>query len=363
LRIYNLRLFNDVEFAVVKRGSELILRIRVWERLHFYPFPLLFMNERSWKKWSYGAGLIHNNLWGKHIIANGMGWVGYNPGFSFRYENRWFGGALRGYTVLEWRNQTIRNREPRWQDQTEHHQLVTWQIGRRHGIYWYTDVTVLYDQVRLNRTALRWNPQRQRDHVGALLFQVKWDTRDRWDYPASGVQWQAQMGAYALLNGTRTFRNWRLDMRSYAPVFGTILASRILAVLNRGSVPVYQRVYLGYEERLRGHFYEIFSGENLALLSMEMRLPLRRGLPVSFAVPETLKPYFRRMTLDVYAGIFLEAGSVWDGRRGPGPLSSWPRGAGIGLHFVLPYSNVLRLEWAVNENGRSEWIVDMGRPF
>ena len=54
-RILSLFLFYRVIFDLVGDEESIILLITVAERWYIFPLPILYLNERSWNKISYGA--------------------------------------------------------------------------------------------------------------------------------------------------------------------------------------------------------------------------------------------------------------------------------------------------------------------
>jgi outer membrane protein assembly factor BamA len=75
-------------------------------------------------------------------------------------------------------------------------------------------------------------------------------------------------------------------------------------------------------------------------------------LPAEFAV----------WRFGVTAALFADAGTAWF-RGSTVALNNFARGYGGGVDFLLPYSAVLRIEYALNEVRRGEFIVDAGASF
>ena len=60
--------------------------------------------------------------------------------------------------------------------------------------------------------------------------------------------------------------------------------------------------------------------------------------------------------------VSADAGLVWDRHERP-DISTSSRGYGAGLHFLLPYGTVFRIDRAWSETGRGQWIFDVGTSF
>jgi len=148
-------------------------------------------------------------------------------------------------------------------------------------------------------------------------------------------------------------------VRRYEPILGdvTFVARAYGSLVFGGEVPLYGLAYLGYAERVRGYFGDVFEGENVALASAEFRIPIvsptvlqLKGLPI----PKEFA--FWRVGLGLT--VFGDVGTTWV--RGESmTFSSLRSGYGAGLDFILPYSLMVRVSYAFNDRGRGEFIFDL----
>ena len=69
-RILSLELFTQVRFDIVGDRQHSTLIISVYERWYIFPIPLFYLNERSWRKISYGGSLLYYNFLGRNILLN-----------------------------------------------------------------------------------------------------------------------------------------------------------------------------------------------------------------------------------------------------------------------------------------------------
>jgi outer membrane protein assembly factor BamA len=146
------------------------------------------------------------------------------------------------------------------------------------------------------------------------------------------------------------------DARGYLPVIGQCtFAVRSAITMTAGVVPVYDRLFIGYEERIRGHWSVTAEGENRWIASAALRFPLIKIR--YFDLGESSESM--NLKFGVSFGFFADAGKVWfhNERLDTGRLLF---GYGAGLHFHLPIVDVLRFEAAFDEKGRREWIFDIG---
>jgi outer membrane protein assembly factor BamA len=122
-----------------------------------------------------------------------------------------------------------------------------------------------------------------------------------------------------------------------------------------GIVPTYGRTYFGYGERIRGFYNEVAEGEDLLLASAEIRfalLPARTILVPGLPIPEE----FTIWRFGVSLALFADAGTTWLHGE-PLSLHTLCSGAGAGVHFLLPYSVVARVEYARNSAHQGQWIL------
>ena len=79
-------------------------------------------------------------------------------------------------------------------------------------------------------------------------------------------------------------------------------------------------------------------------------------------VPDVPIKQFRTWQLGLFGALFFDAGTVWDRHDRPF-AEAVPYGYGAGLHFLLPYGVVFRVDRAWDEAGRGEWVLDVGASF
>ncbi len=168
------------------------------------------------------------------------------------------------------------------------------------------------------------------------------------------------------------FWRFEFDNRLYLPIYrGLSLGGRELLIINEGEMPVYQRVFLGFEERIRGYFYEVFpdpalyqryTSTSLSLSSLELRFPIVPIRFFSFADGPVMPTLYRDLKFGISAGIFMDSGIVWQNQN-EFTLKNFYTGYGIGLHFHLPYIHLLRIELAINDHQRAQMIIDAATSF
>lgn len=360
-RLLNLFLFNRVIFDLLRNGDQYILTIYVSEMWYVFPVPVFYLNERSWDKLSYGAKLLYYNFLGRNILLNLTAAFGYNPEYKFSYRNPWFGGDLKLFTNLMIYKSRVRTQTLQYRPSDDNRTGISWLLGRRFGKYFYISALAEYVQIRHPLITMSSN---HLDKLSSYGLEFTWDDRDLVAYPHRGIL-AAVWGKQTIGNDPIHYRRYGIDVRSYLPFFRkTTLATRSALILSDGEIPLYDRTFFGYEERIRGRFYDKFEGENLAAGSIELRIPIKKISYVDmseYAFPGFEK-YFQNLKYGLSAGIFYDFGATWyqdDTLTDKDYLS----GFGAGIHFHLPYIDLFRLEVAFDPDWNHEFIAEIKAAF
>lgn len=367
-RIYSLGLFNRVDISWPPLDSTILL-IEVDERWYLYPVLVLDIVDRDWNHWNYGLGLKHDNLRGRNEKLFVGGAIGYNPWFSLSYGNPWIMGGSHdswfsetsfGYSSVENKSLASRGDGPNFREI----RFAGFQtIGRRFSPYHsiWTSGGYQYVQVSENRVGRTISPIGI-DRYVSLSIGAKHDTRNLAEYPTSGIFGAMAAAKKGIGIGDVDMMAYAIDLRWYQLLYGELsLGLRTLVQMSSGpAIPNYEHFYFGFSERLRGHFDTEREGENLFGAFAELRIPI---VPRFYLhVPEVPIKQFRTWKLGLYAALFLDAGTVWNKRARPF-ATTLPHGYGAGLHFLLPYGTVFRIDRAFDQHGRGEWVLDVGASF
>lgn len=360
-RLQNLFLFTRVELYLVPQDEKNdILIIELTEQWYFYPVPILSMRERDWKKWSYGLGVVHTNFRGQNEKLWGGFWFGYRPGFGLSYNDQWAGDSLHLTTGFSFNKTTYNHRTL---DFEERHHSGRVSVGKWWNLYLNSDLILLYDNINVDPASTVYM---RSGHTTENLFGIagsfRLDTRDLYSYPHHGVF----LHLYAMDNGIfqdyNRYQQVDLDLRTYLPVFSTTLAMRVYQTYLIGAVPLYRMNYLGYNERIRGRFYESWEGRNINLASIELRFPIIPIRYFSMDLPVVPAAYTRNLKLGLNAGIFADAGIIWS-EPYEYAMANVKSGFGFGLHIRLPYIEVFRMDYAFDPNWRGQLIIEVGVAF
>jgi outer membrane protein assembly factor BamA len=366
-RVYSLGLFNRVELSYHVADHKATLYVDVNERWYIFPYLVLGLKDRDWSKLYYGLGVLHDNFRGRNEKIYASFALGYDPFFTVRYQNPIL--SLESNLFLSSRVYYSRERNKSLISQQsgpnfdEDQYGLEGTLGKRFNLFQSLSLTLGYGvlTVSQNKVGRTLSPSGRDAFISAGLG-FSHDTRDIAQYPSRGTYLGVSISKYGLGESIVNYYRVSLDSRTFVPALGDVtLAGRLFVNLaGGGSVPNYGHVYFGYEERIRGHFKEVYEGEDILGSSLELRVPI---IPVHFLKIGVIPiPEFSVWRFGVYVALFGDAGKVWY-RSDSFNLNSLARGYGVGLNFLLPYSGVFRIEYAMNEVRRGEFIFDISSSF
>lgn len=364
-RLENLWLFNRVEFIPVPGDDESInLIISVTERLYIFPYPELRIEDRDWKKLTYGLGFAHDNFRGRNEKLYFLALFGNRPGFHFTYFNPWLFDDLHLTTGIYLKkyikqNQSLEPIEPF--DET--HYYIGWTIGKYWTRDFYSLVTFSRDELHVNREAAQYlqSGRKQETNYGIIL-NTTYDKRDLYAYPSQGWYARLRLHYHGLFEDDIDYWKYLIDLRNYFSWNKLIFATRIFTYQSLGDLPVYHRTYFGYSERVRGYFFDVFEGKHAFLSTLALRFPI---VPVRyFSLPFSVyqESATKNLKFGINGGLFVDTGMVWN-RRYEFALNNFLTGFGGGIHFRLPYIEVLRFDLGFNEQLESQFIMEVEMAF
>lgn len=360
-RVQNLFLFNQVEVYPVSNGREEILLIDVKETWYVYPVPILFINDRDWDKLSYGMQISHFNFRGMNERVSVGGWAGYNPSFFINYYNPWIGKNSK-FTLGV--NAFKRKIENKFFPFDEDHLGIELTFGKRFGLNTFLEAYFGLNRIRFPD---EYRPllvsDSNEDFVPKVGLQFRHDKRDLYEYPMKGyyVYWSITRTGFT--DSQPQFWRWQFDHRAYFKFTERVsIGGRNSLKLNRGKLPIYDRIFLGYSERIRGYFSRVFTAQNIMLQNIELRISLFPIRYLSWEKAPLFSKFFQGLKYGASLGFFVESGTVWD-RSDQIAMDRFFTGYGAGIHFHVPYFNVFRIDHAWNDKGQGEWIIDVGASF
>ncbi|MBD3224005.1 MAG: hypothetical protein GF313_04710 [Caldithrix sp.] len=359
-RIENLMLFNRVDMKVTNNVSGHMLIISVTERLYLFPYPAVGLEDRDWDKITYGFGLAHDNFRGNNEKLYLLFLFGYRPGYEFAYSNPWVHRKLHLTFDINLYNYTSPNRIF---DFNEKHFFTAFTIGKYWTRNFFTKVRFLRDRIQVDDAFAPFLQSGETSEQNYAVYMInRYDGRDLYAYPSRGWYTMMELRKNGFFHNDLDYWKAYLDLRHYLSIQSFIVAARLYSVQSMGDLPVYDGVYFGFDDRVRGHFNRVWSGNHSLLGSVELRFPI---LPVRyFTIPTKFIPQYltKDLKFGINGGIFGESGQVWQDHESF-KSDKFIHGYGFGLHFRVPYIEVLRLDLAFDENGNSQYVFETGLAF
>lgn len=359
-RLENLWLFNRVEMMPLPQQDSVSILISVTERLFFFPYPIFNVDDRDWNKLTYGLGFAHINFRGRNekLYLNLL--FGHRSGYMLAYDNPWFGGRHHFTAGLFLQKYTQLNRSLSFEEKH-------WYAAGNFGKYWSrflsTQLVFYIDQINVDAAWQQYMATGTgRDNNIGLRLISQYDTRDLYAYPSQGWYVNGTIIKSGFFEPKINYLKYSLDVRHYESFGGIILAGRMYLRRSRGELPIYDEIYFGFGERIRGHFYEVQTGSQALSAGLALRFPLLKtryfNLP-SYLLP---KSSTQNLKFGINGGLFAESGLLWNHPH-EFALRRTINGFGFGLHFLLPYIEVLRTDLAFNEKWQSQLLVEILMPF
>lgn len=368
-RIFSLALFNRVNFIIHKEQNKNILEIRLYESWYIYPIPFLRANNGDFAKATYGINLLYKNFRGRNENIRAMIGFGYDPTYSVLYNNPSliFEDGI-GLTFLasytKFTNKSISAKKLTGEDFQYKIFSQSISISKRFNPFNTGFVSLGFNYLE-NPFALKGitasGGKNDRLLFGGISY--IYDSRDLKQFSENGL--------YTLLTyyhkgfgiNNINYNEIELDFREYRTLFEQLSGKwRIEYRTTFGNrIPYYDYSYLGFYERVRGHYRDIREGNNFLLTSFEVSYPIVKEWDFSLKLP-LLPEKLTSARIGIYLTGFVDAGNTFNNGK-PISINQFYSGYGFGLTFLfLPYS-AIRFEYALNELGRGEFIVGIGFSF
>ncbi|MCK5077079.1 MAG: BamA/TamA family outer membrane protein [Calditrichia bacterium] len=357
---FKTRLTNLIIFKHVQTNyTDSILSVNIEEAPRFSVFPSFILIDRSWSKINYGFDFTHFNLFGDKIYLNLNTALGYNPGFSFSIIDDWFSSKriILGFKAYSGK---IRHKLYPFE---EKHQNIAILTGRRINRDMYFTINNGIHFFSFPQSELEFfNKENYFSKLYQFGFSLLYDKRNYRFFPTEGHFFNASFNSESINPFELQFKHYLTDLRVFLPYKKVTFSLRQFFHITGQNLPIYDGVFLGYTERLRGYFFNSYYGKALLINHVEMRFPLLTPKYYSFksfaqSSPDIFKQHFSNMYFGIYGGIFADNGMIKDHFRSFNIKDSLT-GYGFSLYFLFPYHNLMRFDLAINDEGKFEYILE-----
>jgi len=369
-RIYSLGLFTSVRAIPYKINNKSIIEFKVEESWYIYPVPFLQLKDRDWNKLSYGLAFLMYNFRGRNETLAFRGALGYDPSLQFSYRNPYlildknisFDISLNLQKV---RSQSNIAKRLAGYDFDKNVYSVNITVGKRLNIYNKVNLSASFSSIEIPFYIRGISASDNRvDNLFSLAFNYSFDNRDLRQFPSEGFYTSSLFQLKGLGIDGIAYQVFNFDIRKYFKLFNKfIFKGRFASRFTFGNlIPYYDKSFLGFNERIRGHFYDEMEGNNYYWGSVEADIPIIKDFNIKLdflpLLPRSLVSY--RVAL--YLQLFADTGMTQNKNEALS-INKLNSGYGIGLTLlILPY-DVFRLERAWDEFGNPEWIFDVGVSF
>ncbi len=371
-RVYSLKLFSFIDFVTDNKNPKRII-ILVKESWYIFPIPFIVFRKNSMKYSNYGINFLWKNFRGRNETINAVLSLGFDPIFKASYFNPnfikrnlrfGFGGGI--VSVLN--KSLFFENEIAKEEFSSRSFFVTSSIGSRLSLNETLDLNIAYRYYYLNKSYANqyFGSRKNNEYSISLSLAYKYDSRNLSFNPTNGSYFSTSLGYnyYPQVVTENKFSGLALlsaEYRTFRTIAKTlILRGKIKANLTpyKNYLPYYDKFYFGYTNYIRGHSNDKTEGNNYFLASAEIALPIFSNKRISFDLP-VMPAALTSFRFETQLVFFFDAGKTFD------TFEKWkiPYGFGAGVYlFFMPF-DVVRFEFAFNENLNWEFLIGTGFPF
>lgn len=396
-KIFNLRLFNEVEITPLRTGPEEVeVLIAVKERWYVLPsviFELADRNfaewwtnqERDWSRVNYGIKINHSNVGGRNEKFRFSGQLGFTKGLEVIYSKPYIDRQQKhGLSFqLSYRDQkTVAiaskyNRQLFYSSPLEEvlrkNFVTALRYTFRRTFYNFHLLTLGHSTTWVSSKVLEQNPNyflQPGNQLSFSFFQYSFlhDKRDNIAYATKGELLQLTATKYGLFS-RKDLDELEINVTAnrYIPLGKRFhFASGLTASWFMSPNQPYTLVRgIGYTPNfIRGYELNVIEGQQLVVQKNSLRYQL---IKTSFDLSRTIyNDQFNTLPLSIYLSGNFDQGAVRDRNRIPENLAltnQYLFGYGVGIDLVTGYDAVFRLEYSINKQGLGNLFFNFKAPF
>lgn len=396
-KIYNLRLFNEVEITPLFTGEEEVeILITVKERWYVLPSVIFQLADRNFAEWwtnqnrdwsrvNYGLRINHNNVAGRNERLRFIGQLGFTKSLDVLYSKPYIDkkqkhGLAFQLTYSDQKTIALKseqNRQTFYANPTEDvlrkNLASAIRYTFRRTFYNFHFVTAGYTRTWINPEVLEINPnyfQHDGNTLNYLYLQYSFrhDKRDNIAYATDGELLQFTATKYGIFRSQDIDEvELNLTANRYLPIssrfhFATGLTGYWFLSKNQPYTLVRGIGY--FPNFIRGYELNVIEGQQLYVHKNSLRF---KFLDVAYDISNLITlDQFNTIPLKLYLSANFDHGYVKDRNRIPENLRLTNRylfGYGMGIDMVGFYDAVLRFEYSLNNMGEGNFFFNFRAPF
>jgi outer membrane protein insertion porin family len=348
-RLLNTGLFADVDCRLLHQEDPgaLAVELEVMERPSWYVLPTLDwdpdLGENDWTRGvSFGISGRESNFRGEAQMLEGDVMLGAKESGTLAWTTPWLGEARTSLSLsASWEER----RDPFYsKDQTVGRTDLgmTRRLTRHHEIGLGAAFEDIYRRPREN------SQEGEEDALFATSsIHFGYDSRDLHISPRSGSLLRLSVArSRDWETGDYHFTSYSVDLRHFRnPVQEQTIALGLAATVTRGLMPEYKEVRVGGVNTVRGYAQGISHGLHSLVGTIEYRVPLvsKRSYDL---------PRIGHCDLSAATALFVDAGMTWSDSPFEEHLLF---GVGVGSRLFVPFTDVIRLDYAWNRDLEGRW--------
>lgn len=331
-KLMDLEIFILVDIEIKRSDEGVILLVIVKEKPLISFSPQLIYAEETYKSY-FGFKVGYKNFSGKNQELWLTTGVGHLKKIEFGYQNNYYIDFFWGISLgnLRYKNEFYDFNEDRFIGKI----FMGKKISKLETNLWASFEKIKID----NKSLLNLEDPEELFKLG---ININYNSKDWEIYPTKGIV--AEISFYKALN-----INWKTvydrSMFRFSSFFKlwkrNVLALDFKGIISEGNVPVYDSLFFGGLNTLRGISVQTYSGSNYIILTSEYRIPIEK-----------------RSGTALY--LFSDIGSITN-RKEDFSLKNFKSDYGVGLFWVLMEESNFRIDLSLSP--KIKLILDIGWKF
>jgi len=397
MKIFNLRLFNEVEITPLIVGPEEVeVLISVKERWYLLPSVIFQLADRNFAEWwtnqsrdwsrvNYGIKINHANVGGRNEKFRFSGQLGFTKGLEIIYSKPYIDrkqkhGLSYQLTYADQKTLPIAsrfNRQVFYTGENEEVLRKNFSTALRHTFrktfYNFHLITIGYNVTWVNPLVLIERPDyflQPGNQLNYSFFQYSFrhDKRDNIAYSTKGELLQLTATKYGLISREKLNElEINITANKYLPITERIhFATGLTAGWFMSPNQPYTLVRgIGYSPNfIRGYELNVIEGQQLLVQKNSLRFRL---VDTSFDLSKAIyNDQFNTLPLSIYLSGNFDQGAVRDRNEieeNLGLTNQYLFGYGAGIDIVTGYDAVFRFEYSVTKQGVANLFFNFKAPF
>lgn len=396
-KIYNLRLFTEVEITPLFTGEEEVeILISVKERWYVLPSVIFQLADRNFSEWwtnqgrdfsrvNYGLKINHGNVGGRNEKLRFSGQLGFTKGLDLVYTKPYIDkkqnhGLAIQLTYADQKTIPIKSENNKQvfytnegEDVLRKNFSTALRYTYRRTFYNFHFMTLGYNRTWINPEVLRENPNYlpgKDNNLRYLFLQYSFrhDKRDNVAYATNGELLQFTATKYGIFN-TQDIDEVELNIvaNKYFQLNDKFhFAAGLTGVWYLSPNQPYTLIRgIGYSPNfIRGYELNVIEGQQLYVQKNSLRYKL---LDLEFDISSYMPlDQFSTIPFKFYLSGNFDHGTVTDRNNLPENLrltNKYLFGYGLGLDIVGVYDAVLRFEYSINNQNEGNLFFNFRAPF